>query len=88
LERQAAQPRIEDGVAYLPFDLTEVSNELRQEAYVNGNERRMMSAVNAAYYLVRPILPVAVRNICKRSGCATGNACGFRIGRWIARWTI
>ncbi|MFZ0478270.1 MAG: hypothetical protein WAL71_03900 [Terriglobales bacterium] len=60
-ERQAAQPRIEDGVAYLPFDLTEVSNELRQEAYVNGNERRMMSAVNAAYYLVRPILPVAVR---------------------------
>ncbi|MGA9526818.1 MAG: hypothetical protein WBS24_01750 [Terriglobales bacterium] len=60
-EKQTVHPRIENGLAYLPFDVTEVSHNLRQEAYANGNGQGMMPAVSAAYYLVRPFLPVSVR---------------------------
>jgi hypothetical protein len=56
--------RVEDGVAYLPFDPGEVIDNLRHEGYLNGagHENHILKSVIArAYYGVRPILPLAIR---------------------------
>jgi hypothetical protein len=53
-----------DGKVLLPFDLTEVATNLRQERYGNTNHTRnraLQSALVEAYYVMRPVLPVAVR---------------------------
>jgi len=59
--------RFEAGTTYLPFDLRQVVDSLRNELYVgewaNG---RMKSAIAGAYYFVRPVLPVAVRKYLQR----------------------
>ena len=60
-EKEAVETRIKDGIVYLPFDLTEVVDNLRQEVYAQGSGNPLMSAITAAYYFVRPILPVTVR---------------------------
>ena len=54
------------GRVYLPFNLTEVLANLRQERYVqqsDGYFERIVSSkiVRGAYYFLRPVLPVAVR---------------------------
>lgn len=53
---------IQDGTAYLPFDPSQVVNNLRCELYV-GDWRRStsMSTLAKMYYFLRPALPVAVR---------------------------
>ena len=60
---------IRDKTVVLPFDLTEVINNLRQERYVefdNDQVSTLESPVNRFYYLVRPLLPVAVRKHLQR----------------------
>jgi hypothetical protein len=53
---------IQEGTAYLPFDPSQVANNLRSELYV-GEWRHStpMSALAKMYYFLRPALPVAVR---------------------------
>jgi len=51
-----------NGLARLPFDLTEVVANLRHERYVaNGRPSIASRLVRTAYYFSRPLLPVAVR---------------------------
>jgi hypothetical protein len=55
---------VKDGNLFLPFDLNEVSDNLRYELYANpglGGDSGLQSAVNRAYYFVRPVLPISVR---------------------------
>lgn len=61
LESKIGKARTEDGVVYLPFDITDVVDDLRQETYTKGSADGLMRAITAAYYFVRPILPVAIR---------------------------
>src|SRR5262245_14326150 len=54
----------EDGVTCLPFDLTQVTENLRFELYSNGpcyGTSTFSSVLMECYYLLRPFLPVAVR---------------------------
>ncbi len=60
-ENKVAEASVKNGVVYLPFDPTEIVDSLRQEAYMKGSQRGLMPAITAAYYFVRPILPVAIR---------------------------
>jgi hypothetical protein len=62
LEDVAGAVRCEGGMAYLPFDVDQVVNNLRGELYAKGwAEGGTKSALADLYYFVRPILPVAVR---------------------------
>jgi hypothetical protein len=56
-----ALPRVitRAGAPSLPFDLAEVVNNLRNEAYLNRSI--FNSTMASAYYLLRPFLPVPVR---------------------------
>ncbi|HTA24105.1 MAG TPA: hypothetical protein VK763_11265 [Terriglobales bacterium] len=49
----------QNGTVSLPFDLAQVADNLRNERYVRRSI--LNSTTAAAYYLVRPLLPVAVR---------------------------
>ena len=54
------------GRVRLPFDLSEVADNLRQERYYrhshpSGEAVTAARAARSAYYLLRPIMPVAVR---------------------------
>jgi hypothetical protein len=63
----AGNVRCEGGTTYLPFDLTQVVDSLRNELYVEEwTSGGMKSAIASAYYLVRPVLPVAVRKHLQR----------------------
>jgi hypothetical protein len=56
--------RMERGVTYLPFDLTQVADSLRFELYANGachGALSFNSLLKDSYYLVRPLLPAFVR---------------------------
>jgi hypothetical protein len=60
---------VEKGVVSLPFDLEEVIANLRHERYFDFERRQssvLQSAVVQAYYLMRPLLPVAVRKHLQR----------------------
>jgi len=53
---------IQDGTIYLPFDPSDVANNLRCELYVGEwRGHKSMSALAIVYYFLRPALPVAVR---------------------------
>ena len=55
---------LDRGTTYLPFDLTQVVENLRCELYAekNGNLTHWRAqALNKAYYMARPLMPVAVR---------------------------
>jgi hypothetical protein len=76
-----------DGRIQLPFDLAEVVDNLRLERYAlptpAGIERLAASRLaHAAYYHVRPLLPVGVRKHLQR----------LRFGRWdrlaFPRWPV
>ena len=53
--------RIEDGVIYLPFDLSDVVDNLHREAYVEEWRHGALSSLSKPYYFIRPLLPVGVR---------------------------
>ncbi len=53
---------IKDGTVYLPFDPSEVVNNLRCETYVRDwRNENSMSPLAELYYFIRPILPVGIR---------------------------
>jgi hypothetical protein len=55
------------GITYLPFDLTEVLDNLRHELYVGDwPEGYATSALARIYYLVRPLIPFALRSFLKK----------------------
>jgi hypothetical protein len=65
---QGAQPNalndveFRNGTVFLPFDPSQVINNLRLETYVgNWRDELPMSALARAYYFVRPLLPVGIR---------------------------
>lgn len=60
---------VDNGVASLPFDLSEIVTNLRHERYINtaGTQGSVLqSAVEQAYYLIRPLMPVGVRKHLQR----------------------
>lgn len=60
---------VEDGVIELPFDLREIVENLRNEVYLdtNGENDPLSSWKAKIYYLIRPLLPVAVRKHLQRA---------------------
>jgi len=58
---------IKDGNVYLPFDPSQVADNLRCERYA-GDWRRIepISALARIYYFIRPVLPVGVRRLLQR----------------------
>jgi hypothetical protein len=62
----------------LPFDPTEIADNLRYERYVNGVEKaRWKRIVRDAYYHVRPALPVSVRRHLQRAWLSRRNRDSF-----------
>jgi hypothetical protein len=57
----AKDVRVDAGVICLPFDLSEVVNNLQREAYVEEWRLGSLSALSKPYYFIRPLLPVGVR---------------------------
>jgi len=56
--------RTEGGITYLPFDLTQVTDNLRFELYSNGaghGTTYFSSLLKDSYYLLRPLLPDSFR---------------------------
>ena len=55
------------GTTYLPFDLTEVLENLRHEVYVgNWREGYATSTLARIYYLFRPLIPFGLRSYLKK----------------------
>lgn len=53
---------LRDGTVYLPFDPSQVINNLRCETYAENWQHRLpASALARIYYLLRPFLPIHVR---------------------------
>src|SRR6202041_3255607 len=71
LMRDALQEaKIDGGIVSLPFDFTEVVDNLRLELYPSStrNERSILnSLITTAYYCVRPLLPVSIRKHLQRA---------------------
>ncbi len=57
----AKDVRIEDGLIRLPFDLSEVVDNLQREAYVEEWRHGALSNLSKPYYFIRPLLPVGLR---------------------------
>src|SRR6185437_10461951 len=58
----STQMKIEGSSCYLPFNPTEIADNLRYERYSNtGRELGWKKNIRDAYYRVRPALPVSVR---------------------------
>jgi hypothetical protein len=54
----------EAGITCLPFDLAQIADNLRNERYIRNSI--FDSPLAAAYYLARPLLPVAIRKRIQR----------------------
>jgi hypothetical protein len=53
---------LKDGVLHIPFDPSEVIDNLRLELYASGwRDKFPMAALAAIYYFFRPMLPVKIR---------------------------
>ncbi len=52
---------IEGGLIRLPFDLSEVVDNLHRETYVEEWRHGALSSLSKPYYFIRPLLPVGVR---------------------------
>jgi hypothetical protein len=53
---------VENGTIYLPFDPSQVADNLRYELYVGDWRAKFpLSLISKMYYLVRPLLPVGLR---------------------------
>jgi hypothetical protein len=64
--------RIEGKRLYLPFDLTQIVENLRSERYLPNSEQSLERITGetlsrSIYYLLRPILPIAVRKHLQRA---------------------
>lgn len=58
---------IEGGTTHLPFDLTEVIENLRGERYVGASQNgRTRSALSKVYYALRPMLSFGIRSYIKK----------------------
>jgi hypothetical protein len=58
---------VKDGTTYLPFDPSQVVDNLRRETYVrNWRRSQPLSALAQLYYLLRPLLSVRVRRHLQR----------------------
>jgi hypothetical protein len=57
----AGDVRLEDGFIRLPFDLSEVVDNLHRETYVEEWRHGVLSSLSKPYYFMRPLLPVRVR---------------------------
>lgn len=57
----AGDVRLENGSVHLPFDLSEVVDNLYRERYVKEWRNGALSIFSKPYYLIRPFLPVGVR---------------------------
>ena len=63
----SAHARIQRSACMLPFDPTEIANNLRYERYLNGTRKAAWKKlIREAYYWVRPALPVSVRRHLQR----------------------
>lgn len=59
-----SQVRAQGGVTYLPFDVSQVADNLRLELYAHGDSPGTLSFnsfLRDGYYLLRPLLPSSVR---------------------------
>jgi hypothetical protein len=56
-----ADVRLEDGLVRLPFELSEVVDNLHRETYVEEWRHGALSNLSKPYYFIRPLLPVSVR---------------------------
>jgi hypothetical protein len=72
----------EDGAVRLNFDPLEAAESLRSESYTSNSQNEAFSVAAAAYYLIRPLLPVAVRKHLQR----------FRLRGWqklsFPKWPV
>ena len=60
----------ENGITYLPFDVTQVVDNLRLELYSKNSrydESLFSSMLNEIYYLARPLLPRGVRRLLQKA---------------------
>ena len=72
LPELAGRPVCRDGRVELPFELSEIVDNLREERYTEkanheANTFTVANLVRAAYYFIRPILPVSVRKHLQRA---------------------
>jgi hypothetical protein len=59
-----------NGITYLPFDITQVVDNLRLELYSKNsfhNGSLLSSILNETYYLARPLLPGGVRRLLQKA---------------------
>ena len=73
----------ENGITYLPFDVTQVVDNLRLELYANHSrhdESLLGSILNEIYYTVRPLLPGGVRKSLQKARLSNWEALKFP--RW------
>ncbi len=84
--------RVSDSEVHLPFDPAQIVGNLRTERYVDSlhtKEDRIFDSplIRRVYYLVRELLPVAIRKHFQKMYLSDWKSCDFRTGRWILRWT-
>lgn len=73
-----ASPTSANAAVCLPFDLSEVVRNLRQERYLpNGRPSVASRLVRAAYYIARPLLPVPVRKHLQKAKLSGWNQISF-----------
>lgn len=59
---------VKGGGTYLPFDASEVVDNLRSENYIRDRRKeKPLSALTELYYLIRPILPLRIRKHLQRA---------------------
>src|SRR6478672_11053217 len=64
------QVRSENGITYLPFDASEIVDNLRLERYTANSidhQTTLGTIARQVYYLFRPAMPVAVRRHLQRA---------------------
>jgi hypothetical protein len=66
LQDASSYAAIGDAVISLPFDPTEVAQDLRFERYIHEKRRLHKDVVRHAYYRLRPLLPVSIRKHLQR----------------------
>src|SRR6185295_3390514 len=72
-----------NGITYLPFDITQVADNLRFEMYSRTSchdASPFNSMLNKIYYFVRPLLPVAIRKHLQKARLSDWNTLTFP--RW------
>ena len=78
------------GKVVLPFELSEVVDNLRHEQYPEAQRAiehiSSFSLSHATYYFFRPVLPVSVRKHLQRLHWRGGGTSRFRAGPSTSRW--